>query len=218
MPGQVTRRHATRAARPDVLEEALVQRPAEAAAADGSGSSPTMWTYASSGWSGLTNPTRKPTGRPLVVLGDPRRAGEMLEPQPREELVHLAAAPPLVDLADEHGVVGLDRAAEADLAGARSSCVVIAADAGSDRGDDDLERDEEPVDLAEVVDERQDAALGPGVLPQAELAECDRDDGQARRRSRSAGAPPGGRPAPNRSPAATAQPVAPATTTRPAVR
>src|SRR4051794_16790966 len=56
--------------------------------------------------------------RPAVlVLGEPRRAGKMLEPQPREHLLHLATAPPLVHVPDEHAMVGVDRAAETNAGG-----------------------------------------------------------------------------------------------------
>src|SRR4051794_22025127 len=48
------------------------------------------------------------------ILGDPRRPSEVLEPESRQELVHRATAPPVVDLDDEAAMVSLDRATEAD--------------------------------------------------------------------------------------------------------
>ena len=56
-------------------------------------------------------PTRKPTGV-SSVLDEPRRPGEVLEPQPRQQVVQAPAAPPVIDLADDPGVVGFGRPAE----------------------------------------------------------------------------------------------------------
>ncbi len=74
------------------------------------------------------NPTRKPTSSAIRVLDDPRSAGEVLEPQAQEQRVEAPPAPPVVDPADEAAVVGLDRAAEAELGGHRDR------DPGEDRG------------------------------------------------------------------------------------
>ena len=43
---------------------------------------------------------------------DPRRPGEVLEPQPRQQVVQPPAAPPVIDLADDPGVIGLGRPPE----------------------------------------------------------------------------------------------------------
>ena len=60
-------------------------------------------------------------------------------------------------------------------------------------GEHRLERDEDPERLAEVVDERKHAALGPGVPPQPHLSEGDaaerQGDGQGRSCRRAEGRP-----------------------------
>ena len=40
----------------------------------------------------------------------------MLEPHPGQERMQLAPAPPVVELVDEHAMIGLDRATEPDVA------------------------------------------------------------------------------------------------------
>src|SRR4029450_3229519 len=59
------------------------------------------------------------------VLGHPRGPGEMLEPQPRQDVVEEAAPPPVVDLRADHGVVGLRRAAETELVAHRAASQAI---------------------------------------------------------------------------------------------
>ncbi len=67
------------------------------------------------------NPTRKPTGSPAGILGDPRGPGEVLEPQARQDVVEPSAAPPVVDLADDRAVVRLGRAAEPEVVAHRAA-------------------------------------------------------------------------------------------------
>ena len=55
------------------------------------GSTATRWTTASSGRSGLRYPSRKPSGAPCRVLGQPRRAAEVAEPRPADERAGRAA-------------------------------------------------------------------------------------------------------------------------------
>ena len=64
LPGQVIAWTCADAARPRRPRRSARTASARGRAGDGSGWSPTMWMYASSGRSGLTKPTRKPTGRP----------------------------------------------------------------------------------------------------------------------------------------------------------
>ena len=153
-----------------------------------------MWMYASSGRSGLTKPTRKPTEPAVAVLGDPRRPGEVLEPQAQEQLVHVPPAPPVVDVADEPRVIGLDRPAQPDVAAHRAPIQAAIAATTSWPGTSG------PNDLGEIVERRQHAALDPGVLPQPELAD---DHGTERDQQRDADPPadpPGAVPAPTRRP------------------
>src|SRR5438309_733684 len=50
----------------------------------------------------------------IAVLGDPGRAGEVLEPQPEQEVPHPAATPPLVDERHDRRVIRLRGPAKAD--------------------------------------------------------------------------------------------------------
>jgi len=68
------------------------------------------------------------------ILGDPRRPAEGLEPEPREERVDLPATPPIVDLADETRMVGLDRAAQDDAVGHRAASQLRSAAAPNSSG------------------------------------------------------------------------------------
>ena len=45
----------------------------------------------------------------------------MLQPEAREQLLHLATAPPFVHMAHEDGMVGVDRVAEPDIDRGRAS-------------------------------------------------------------------------------------------------
>jgi hypothetical protein len=49
----------------------------------------------------------------VLGLGQPGRPGEVLEPQARQQLGHVPAAPPIVDDGDDRDVVRLGRPAEA---------------------------------------------------------------------------------------------------------
>src|SRR5262245_18345339 len=57
---------------------------------------------------------QEPHEMSVVVRADPRGPVEMLEPGPRQQLVEWAAAPPIVDAANEHAMIGLHGASEAD--------------------------------------------------------------------------------------------------------
>ena len=121
------RHHASRATCPDVLEEALVEPAAEAGP-------PVVRARADHVDIGIVGviradePDQEPDGTAAIVLGDPRRPGEVLEPQAGEQLVDLPPAPPLIDQADEARMIGLGGAAEADVVAHRAvSHATIAA-------------------------------------------------------------------------------------------
>src|SRR4029079_946936 len=61
------------------------------------------------------------THDPVVILRDPGRPGEVLEPQPGQEQVHPATTPPVIDAVDEDTVIGLDRTAQANVAAHRAA-------------------------------------------------------------------------------------------------
>ena len=136
----------------------------------------------------------------------------MLEPQSREQLVDLPAAPPVVDLADERRD-GRPRSAVGG--GSRRSSRRHPGDdrrrrrTGAGRGG------RRP---------RRGSRAGRGPRPRsartatARAARARPPRRQWRPRPRPGGAPAGGARAPNRSPAPTPQPIAPATTTRPHVK
>ena len=68
---------------------------------------------------GADEPDDEPVEPAILGLGDPRRPGEVLEPEAREQRPHpAAAAPPLVDDVDDGGIVGLGGPAEAHVAAA----------------------------------------------------------------------------------------------------
>ena len=171
-----------------------------------------MWMYASSGRSGLTKPTRNPTSRPSSSSAIQDVPAEMLEPQPRAAAACTLRPPHQSStLRDEDRVIGLGRPAQPDRRRAHRATPPTRR-----RRRRRTRADERPEDLAEVVDQRQDPALGPRVQPDADLAE--RDDATA-----SATASPIRRPgerwppAPSWSATATPKPIAPATTSRPVV-
>ena len=92
-------------------------------------------------------------------FGEPRRPGEVLEPEAREQRMdHLAAAPPFVDDRDDRAVVGLDGPPEAEVGASRpwrssDGC------RGHERGHGELDGDERALHLAEVVGQAEHAAL-----------------------------------------------------------
>ena len=87
---------------------------------------------------------------------------------------------------------------------------------GDDPGDRELERDEQPEGLGEVVHRPQDAALVPGEQPQTQLAEDQRRPWSGRAPAgRAAAGRDADRP-PARRLTATPHPAAAATTSRPA--
>ena len=173
LPGHVTARHPADATRPDVGEEPLVERPPEPAP-------PMVRARADHVDVGLVRPVRadepdEEADQPIpLVLGDPGRAREVLEPQPRQEGVHLR--PP------HHSSIWPTSRAWSASTGRRrrnSPGSVIGRPATRRRSPRaNWSGTSEAEDLAEVVDERQHAALGPGVLPDAELPEGDRGDRQ----------------------------------------
>ena len=120
LPGPGDGADPTRAASPRVLEEALVQGSAESR-------HPMVRARPDHVDVGLVGairadePDEEADEPPTVVLDDPRRAGEVLEPQPRQDVVEPAAAPPVVDLPDDDGVVGFDRASEPQVVAHRAA-------------------------------------------------------------------------------------------------
>src|SRR5436190_613376 len=59
-------------------------------------------------------PDEEPGQLAVLRLGDPRCPGEVLKPESRQEDVHLAATPPVVDDANDRDVIGLGRPPESD--------------------------------------------------------------------------------------------------------
>ena len=54
---------------------------------------------------GTDKADEKPDRGAAHVLGDPRRPGEMVEPEPWQQVMELPAAPPVVDSIDKEAVI-----------------------------------------------------------------------------------------------------------------
>src|SRR6185369_16622252 len=100
-------------ARTGVLEEPLVQGPPEATAAQVRVRRDEV-AIRGIGLVRRQEPDQKAREAPVPGLGQPRGTGEVLQPQPRQQVVQLATAPPLVDDGGDPRVVGLGRASERD--------------------------------------------------------------------------------------------------------
>ena len=153
-------------ARPRVGEEALVQRPADAAAGAGSGRLRSCGRTPSSGSSWLTKPTRNPASRPSsssAIHEVPAKCSS----HSRGSRCRSRRPPHHSSMTPRRGARGRRRSGRRK----RSSSLIGRPTRRSRRRSTRLERDEEPERLAEVVERGQDAALGPGVRPQPDLAE-----------------------------------------------
>ena len=157
---------------PDVFEELVVQRAADALPS-------VVGAYPDHVDAGLVGVVRadksdQEADDPITfVLGDPGRAGEVPERRTRQTMMGRSIAPPLVDLLGRSAAwsasfgrrkrrPSVTRRADGAAAAPDARPVLghEARTAATTAGRRDLERHQWPEDLAEIVEQRQDATLG----------------------------------------------------------
>ena len=124
---------------------------------------------------------RDPDDPAVLACRDPGRPREVPEPEPRKELPGGPAAGPVVEPSDDRVVVGVGRAAVVDRPRPRQRDPL--ASAGEDAGDDQLDRDEQALDVGEVLDDAEHAALDPGEQPDPDEPERHRAERHEHRRA-----------------------------------